>query len=82
MHGKIIYPAEGEKFRLAGRYSVSGPHDPILPAEHSINCHCMNVPIYSQSRGHGSVDASPFTPVTGDQVPSAGQNTTQIPALT
>jgi len=50
LHDKVIYPAKGEKFTLAGRYKVDGPHDPSLPAEHSINCHCTVIAHYDEAQ--------------------------------
>lgn len=51
MHGQMIFPGSGEKFTLYGRkggtYSIAGPHDPVLPAEESINCHCRTRIAYS-----------------------------------
>ena len=39
LHGKIIFPGNGEKFEVAG-FLVDGPYDPALPASEVINCHC------------------------------------------
>ncbi len=47
LHGKIIYPAKGEKFSLAG-LEIDGPHDLLLPAEEEINCHCMAISTFDE----------------------------------
>ncbi len=51
LHGTVIFPGNGERFTLYGRggttYYVSGPHDPALPGEESINCHCRVRVAYS-----------------------------------
>ncbi len=52
LHGKVIYPAKGEFFELAGE-KIKGPHDPKLPAAETINCHCMVVAVYDESQDTG-----------------------------
>jgi hypothetical protein len=39
LHGVVIYPKKGQRFNVNG-FLAAGPHDPNLPAEESINCHC------------------------------------------
>lgn len=39
LHDTRINPAKGETFSVNG-HPAKGPHDPALPAEETINCHC------------------------------------------
>ncbi len=49
--GKIVFPAEGEKFNLSG-FKIDGPHDLSLPAEEVINCHCIVVSHFDSTKAH------------------------------
>lgn len=49
LDGKVIHPSDNELFNVNG-VQVPGPHDPALPAEDTINCHCTVVATYDESR--------------------------------
>lgn len=76
LHEQVIFPAEGEKFILIGsngtKYKVDGPHDPALPAEHSIGCHCGLRVVYDAERGLKGAKDSPYIAGDGSNIPSAG----------
>ncbi len=76
LHGEIIYQANGDKFLLIGsdgtKYKVDGPHDPALPAEHSINCHCGTRVVYDSERGLKAAKDSPYIAGDGTNISSAG----------
>lgn len=71
LHGTIIFPAAGETFSV-GQYQAAGPHDPGLPAEHTINCHCTAVVVYDKDRGAQGAKDSPYIAGDGTNIPSAG----------
>ncbi len=76
LHGMMIFPdgSQGKyktKFQL-GSYRISGPHDPKLPAEHDVNCHCGLVVAYDSELGAKAAQDSPFIPGDGKGIPSAG----------
>jgi len=48
LNGKVVFPAKGEKFLVAG-IRVDGPHDLALPASEVINCHCTVVATYDEN---------------------------------
>ncbi len=76
LHGVVAYPAEGGKFKLVGsdgtEYLVDGPHDPSLPGEHSINCHCGLQVVYNSERGKAGAKDSPYIQGDGGNIPDAG----------
>lgn len=70
MNGKVVFPGEGEKFELIGKdavYHVDGPHDPELPAEETINCHCRvriayDAEVAAAQRRRGDFERTPTGP--------------------
>ncbi len=79
LHGVVIFPDGGQgkdkiTFNLDG-YRIKGPHDPSLPAEHSINCHCGLVVAYNSEVGAKAAQDSPYIPGDGEDIPSAGLET-------
>ena len=66
LHGTVIYPAKGEKFDVNG-HKAEGPHDPSLPAEETINCHCGVVAHYDPDQGTASEKNIPMHGVLNNQ---------------
>lgn len=81
LHGKVIFPAKGEKFNVNGTLA-DGPHDPVLPASESINCRCKVVahydPAQSEAMGDSVVAAAP----SGSGAPAATPAGAPKPAKT
>jgi hypothetical protein len=78
LHGVTVFPGLGEKFSLAGM-KVGGPHDPALPGEEVINCHCTAVVVYDATKGEAEVADSPYIAGDGKQIPTAGTKTKPLP---
>lgn len=72
MNGKVIYPAKGEVFELPSGAKCNGPHDPSLPADESIGCHCTVVVGYDAVAGQAAAGGDAITPGDGTNIPSAG----------
>jgi hypothetical protein len=74
LHGKVIFPADGETFSVGG-VPAKGPHDPALPAEDVINCHCTAVVVYDAEKGAKAAAESPYIAGDGSGIPTAGMKT-------
>lgn len=70
LHGKIVYPAKGEKFELGG-VKIDGPHDPKLDVKDLVNCHCGIRVTYNSQLGAQSAKDSAYIPGDGTSIPSA-----------
>jgi hypothetical protein len=70
LHGKVIYPAKGEKFDVNGTLA-DGPHDPVLPASESMGCRCTLAAHYDPSQSEIKADPLVAAAPSGGGAPAA-----------
>lgn len=77
LHGKVIFRGHGESFEIGG-VEITGPHDPKLPADEVINCHCKVVVTYDPDKSDEYAKPDPI--IAG--APAGSGATAKTPVVT